>query len=145
MTTDGSAQPDLGAQLESVLTRFAEPVRAVVRAECVDERGEIYEGRVAYYGRVVVQPAITATAFDELPEHIERKCCQYKSCSNTDLYRADDDQYTPVVGAGLYRKVTGCGYKRCSNDEWHAGPYDSVEELVMWLNDPRWFPVPWEH
>ena len=70
---------------------------------------------------------------DAFPQHIDRKCCPYKSCGNADLYRSFEyDRYT---GQRVY------GYRRGSNDDWYFGPYDDLDDLAVAMDRRDQWPV----
>lgn len=87
------------------------------------------------YERVLIpQPLIpTDAGEDAFPERLERKCCPYKSCRNTDLYRAFE--YDRHTGARVF------GYRRGSNDDWYYGPHGNLAALAEEMNNPERWPV----
>ncbi len=87
-----------------------------------------------YEDCLIPQPTIPVDAGeDAFPEKLMRKCCPWKSCGNTDLYRSFGYEFDS--GHRVY------GYKRGSNDDWYFGPYGSLEELVAAMNNAELWPV----
>ena len=88
--------------------------------------------------KLVVQQLIPAgTAFTDLPEQVERKCCVGKFCGNTELARRAVPVLDPnsPTGASLSYE-----YVRTSNDDTYFAA-DTVDGLIARLNDPTYFPA----
>lgn len=120
--------------IDDVVARFPASQRDLIRELCTRDGGNLRD----YYAKVVPQPIVVAATEGDLPRKIERKCCQYKSCGNTDLMLEAHPRFEHVE-ADQYRRVPFFHYVRESNgDVFWAG---SLNEIVERLNDPTWYPV----
>ena len=86
-----------------------------------------------YKDCLIPQPTVPADATEaDFPEFLDRKCCPGMSCGNTHLQRAFGHDWD--TGHRVY------GYKR-DNDDWHFGPYGTLEELVARVNNADLWPI----
>ncbi|WP_159599439.1 hypothetical protein [Agromyces humi] len=102
--------------------------------------------------RATLEPQQTyppGTAWADLPDTIERKCCLYKSCGNTTIVKTavpliDLDSPTGSRHGYVYaRESNGDYYFRVCDtvDELIERVCDTVDELIERVNDPTYWPV----